>query len=129
MISSKKIDVIPIEVVYTEQTIKDLAKIKANSSVLRILARPYFKNARFIIAQLQSWIRASAVRISWVSVRDISDIEQLLNGSQYDRVIMDPGILSAVPDRLLRNPRMLLVRLQLDPASLEAARIRANVII
>jgi len=129
IISSKKIDVIPIEVVYTEQTIKDLAKIKANSAVLRILAHPYVKNARFILAQLQKWVRAPGVEISWVSVRDLSDIEPLLNGSQYDRVIMDPGILSGVPDNLVRHPRILLVRLQFNPASLEAARIRAGVII
>jgi GntR family transcriptional regulator len=129
IISSKKIDVIPIEVVYTEQTIKDLAKIKANSSVLRILAHPYVKNARFILAQLQKWVRAPGVEISWVSVRDLSDIEPLLNGSQFDRVIMDPGILSGVPENLLRHPRILLVRLQFNPASVEAARIRAGVII
>jgi DNA-binding transcriptional regulator YhcF (GntR family) len=129
LISSKKIDVIPIEVVYTEQTTKDLAKIEANSSVLRILAQPYVKNARFIIAQLQKWVKASGVKISWISIRDLSDIKQVLKGSRYDRVIMDPGILSGVPDKLLRNPRILLIRLQLNPASLEAARIRAGVII
>ena len=129
MISSKKVDVIPIEVVYTEQTIKELAKIKADSAVLRILAHPYVNNARFIMARLRNWVRAPGVEISWISIRDVSDIEQLLDGSQYDRVIMDPGILSAVPHKLLRNPRMLLVRLQLNPASLEAARVRAGVII
>jgi len=78
---------------------------------------------------LQNWVRASGVKISWISVRDLSHIKQLLNGSQYDCVIMDPGILSAVPDKLLQNPRILLVRLQLNPASLEAARIRAGVIV
>jgi DNA-binding transcriptional regulator YhcF (GntR family) len=129
MILGKKIDVIPIEVAYTKQTIKNLAKIKANSSVLRILAHPYVKNAPFIIAQLRKWVKAPGVGISWVSVRRLSDIEQLLNGSQYDRVIMDSGILSSVPDNLSRHPRILLVRLQFNPASLEAARIRACVII
>jgi GntR family transcriptional regulator len=129
MISSKSIDVIPIEVVYTEQTINDLAKIKANSSVLRILAPPYVQNAPFIIARLQNWVRAPGVTISWISVRDLSDTRQRLNGSPYDCVILDPGILSAVPDTLLRNPRTVMVRLQLSPASLEVARIRAGVII
>jgi len=129
MIPSKKIDVIPIEVANSEQTIRDLGEIKANSSVLRVLAHPYVKNARFIVAQLQNWVRAPGVKISWVSVRDLSDIEQLLNSPQYDRVIMDPGILGSVPDKILHNPRLLLVRLQLSPASLEAARIRAGVII
>jgi GntR family transcriptional regulator len=129
MISSRKIDVIPIGIVYSEQTIKDLARIKADSSVLRILAKPYVKNARFIIAQLQRWIRVPGVKISWVSVRGTSDLDQILNSSRYDRVIVDPGIVGGVPDRLLGNPQILLVRLQLDPASLEAARSRAGVIL
>jgi GntR family transcriptional regulator len=129
IIPSKKIDIIPIEVGYTEQTIKDLAKIKANSSALRILAPMYVDHAHFIIAQLQKWVRAPGVEIAWTSVRDISDFDKLLNGSQYDRIIMDPGILGRVPKKLHRNRRILLVRLQLNPASLEAARIRAGVII
>jgi DNA-binding transcriptional regulator YhcF (GntR family) len=129
IISSKMIDVIPIEVVYTEQTIEDMAKIKANSSVLRILAQPFDKNARFIIAQLQNWVSAPGVKISWISARSISNIEQLLKSSQYDRIIMDHGIWNAVPDKLLRNPRILLVRRQFSPSSLEAARIRARIII
>jgi len=130
IIASKRfVDVIPIEVVYTDQTIKDLAKIKANSSVLRILAQPYVKNARFIIAQLQKWVRAPGVEISWIPIRKLSNLDQLLNGSQYDRVILDPGILNAVPEKLLRDPRILLVRLKLNSASLEAARVRAGVII
>ncbi len=129
MISSRKIDVIPIEVAYTEQTVKELARIKANSSVLRILAQPYVKNARFIIAQLQKWIKAPGVKISWIAIRDLSDIEPLLNRSQYDCIVVDTGIVSAVPKKLLRNPRTMLVRLQLSPASLEAARILAGVII
>jgi len=129
MISSRKIDVIPIEVVYTEQTLKDLARIKAASSVLRVLAQPYVKHARFIIAHLRNWIRVPGVEISWISIQDLSDVEQLLNGSKYDRIILDPGIMSGVPERLLRNPKILLVRLRFDPASLEAARSRAGVII
>ena len=128
MIASRKIDVIPIEVAYTDQTIKELAKIKANSSVLRILAQPFVKNARFIIAQLQR-VTAPGVKISSVSISDVSDMERLLKSSQYDCIIVDPGILSAVPNSLLRNPRTLLLRLQLSPESLEAARIRAGVII
>jgi GntR family transcriptional regulator len=129
MISSKKIDVIPIEVAYTKQTIKELAKIKANSSVLRILAQPYVKNARFIVAQLKKWVKAPGVKISWVGIRDLSDIEPLSNTSQYDSIVVDPGIMSAVPNQLLRNPRTMLLRLELSPASLEAARILAGVII
>jgi hypothetical protein len=83
----------------------------------------------FIIGQLLKRVRSSGVRISWISVRDVSNFEKLLKGSQYDRVILDPGILGEVPEKLRRNPRILLVRLRLNPASLEAARIRAGVIL
>ena len=129
IISDRKIDVIPIEVVYSEQTIKQLAKIKANSSVLRILAQPYVKNARFITAQLKKWINAPGVKISWAAIRDISEMDSLFKNSQYDCIIVDPGIVSALPDKFMRNPRTMLVRLEFSPASLEAARILAGVII
>ena len=120
---------IPIEVRYTEQTIKDLARIKANSSVLRILAPAYVDNARFIVAQLQKWIKSPGISIASISVADVSSFEELLSDSQYDRILVDPGILGDIPHKLRRNPRIRLVRLQFDPESLEAARIRAGVII
>jgi DNA-binding transcriptional regulator YhcF (GntR family) len=129
IIPNKRIDVIPIEVEYTEQTIEELGRIAANSSILRILAPDYADNASFIMAQLRKRMRSSGIRISWISVRDVSNFEKLLKGSQYDRVILDPGILGEVPEKLRRNPRILLVRLRLNPASLEAARIRAGVIL
>jgi DNA-binding transcriptional regulator YhcF (GntR family) len=129
MISSRAVDVIPIEVVYTEKTIRDLAKIKAHSSVLRIFAQPFVKNARFIIAQLRKWIRATGVRIAWISTRDISNLKPFLDGTPYDRVIVDTGILNVIPESMLRNPKILLIQWKLSPESLDAARIRAGVII
>jgi DNA-binding transcriptional regulator YhcF (GntR family) len=129
LIPDKNIDLIPIEVSYTEQTIRDLARIRPNSSILRILAPAYLNHAPFIIAQLQKWVKSPGVEISSISVDAVSSFAKLLNGSRYDCVILDPGILSHVPSRLQRSRRILLVRLQLDSSSLEAARLRAGVII
>ena len=129
LIPDKKVDVIPIEVSYNEQTIKDLSRIKSNSSILRVLAPIYLDNSRFIISQLRNWVRASGVEISAISVRHISSYEKLLDGTRYDRVIVDRGVLANVPPKLQRSRRLLMVRFKLDPASLENARIRAGVII
>ncbi len=128
-IRSKKVDVIPIEVSYTEETTRNLAQIKPNSSVLRVLAPTYAGHANFIIAQLRKWIKSPGVKISAISVSDVKNFEKLLNGSAYDRIIFDLGTINDVPPNLRRNPRIMIVRLQPDPASLEAARIRAGVII
>jgi GntR family transcriptional regulator len=129
LIRDKKTDVIPIEMSYTEQTIKNLARIKSHSSVLRVLALPYIDNSHFIIEQLRKWVKSPDVEISSISVGDVSNFEKLLNGSRYDRIIVDPGIIAHVPPKLQRSPRLLMVRFRLDSASLENARIRAGVII
>lgn len=129
LIRDKKTDVIPIEVTYTEQTIKKLARIKSHSSVLRVLAPPYVDNSRFIIEQLRIWVKSPDIEISSISVDDVSNFERLLNGSRYDRIIVDPGIIANVPAKLQRSRRLLMVRFRLDSASLENARIRAGVII
>ena len=74
-------------------------------------------------------MKASGVEISSISVRDVSNFEDLLNSCQYDYILVNPGARGKVPHRLRQSPGVLLVRMQLDPASLEAARIRAGVII
>jgi GntR family transcriptional regulator len=129
LIRDKKTDVIPIEVSYTEQTIKNLARIKSHSSVLRVLALPYVDNSRFIIEQLRKWVKSPDVEISSISVGDVSNFEKLLKESRYNRIIVDPGIIGDVPPKLQRSRRLLMVRFKLDSASLENARIRAGVII
>jgi DNA-binding transcriptional regulator YhcF (GntR family) len=124
-----RIDVIPVEVRYTERTIRLLAGIKSNSSVLRILPPNFFRNAPFIIAQLRKWVRSPGIEISAISLPDERSLGKLLKSPKYDRVLVDPGILSEIPGKMRNNSRILIVRMQLDPASLETARIRAGVII
>jgi DNA-binding transcriptional regulator YhcF (GntR family) len=125
----KKIDFIPIDVIYSEETIRDLSRIKSHSRILRVLAPPYIYSSRFIISQLRNWVRASHVEISSISASDISSYEKLLDGTRYDRVIVDRGVLANVPQKLQRSRRLLMLRFRFDSASLENARIRAGVII
>lgn len=124
-----RIELIPIEIRYTQQAIRELARIKANSSALVVLPAHAMHSARFIVSQLHKWIRARGVDISWISVRKISSFEKLLNGSHYDYIIVTPGARGSVPPKLRKSSYLLLLRMELDPASLEAARIRAGVII
>ena len=124
----RTIEVIPVEVSYSEQMIKELARIRSHSSVLRVLAPHSLPNARFILAQLQKWIKAPGVEISFVSVADRS-FKKLLKSSKYDYIIVDPTLLSEIPHEVRKSRHILVVRMQLDPKSLEAARIRAGVIV
>lgn len=124
----KKIDIIPIEIRYTKQTIKALGKIKA-SSILLLLPKHAMSSARFIVEQLYKWMKYKDANISWRLVDEVADFRYLLKDSQYDRILVSPGARSKVPVELHPCSRILLLQMELDPEGLEIARIRAGVIV
>lgn len=124
----KKVDIIPIEIYYTEQTIRALEKIKA-SAILLLLPDHALPSARFIVEQLHKWMKSKNTVISWKGVNEVADFKALLNDSQYDRILVSPGARNKVPGVHQRSSRILLLQMDLDPAGLETARIRAGVII
>jgi GntR family transcriptional regulator len=123
----KTIEVIPVEIRYSDEMIKELDRIRPRSSVLRIVPAHFLPYTDFIRAQMQKWIKASEVEISLLSLADRS-FQKSLKGSNYDPIIVDPSLLSEIPSEMQKNRHILIVRLQLDRKSLEAARIRAGVI-
>jgi GntR family transcriptional regulator len=123
----KTIDIIPIEIYYTEQTIKALAKIKA-SSILVLLPNQAIASARFIVGQLHRWMKGRDVNISWIDIKEVTDFKRLLNGSQYDRILVSPGAWNRVPVEWRQNSRIFPLQMDLNPEALEIARIRAGVI-
>ena len=124
----RKIDIIPIEICYAEQTIKALEKIKS-SSILVLFPNHAISSARFIVEQLHKWMKCKDANISWRPVDEVADFRHLLKGSQYDRILVSPGARSRVPVELHHSSRILLLQMQLDPEGLEIARIRAGVIV
>jgi DNA-binding transcriptional regulator YhcF (GntR family) len=124
----RKIDIISIEICYSEQTIRALEKIKA-CSILLLLPDHAVPSARFIVEQLHKWMKCKDANMSWMAVNKVEDFKRLLNDSQYDRILVSPGARNRVPGAHLRSPRLLLLQMDLDPAGLETARIRAGVII
>jgi DNA-binding transcriptional regulator YhcF (GntR family) len=124
----RKIDIIPIEICYAEQTVKALEKIRS-SSILVLFPNHAISSARFIVEQLQKWMKCKDANISWMSVDKVADFRQLLNDSQYDRILVSPGARSKVPVKLHHSSRILLLQMELDSEGLEIARIRAGVIL
>ena len=124
----REIDIIPIEICYTKQTIRALEKTSA-SSIIVVLPDHAVPSARFIVEQLHQWMKCKDANISWIAVSEAPDFQQFLNDSQYDRILVTPGARSKVPAELRHNSRILLLQMELDPEDLEIARIRAGVIV
>ena len=128
ILRGKKIDVIPIEIAYTEHTIRALGKIKG-SSILLLLPNHAIPSARFMVEQLHKLVKCKDIDISWMVVSDVTDFKKLLNDPKYDRILISPGARSKVPVELLQSPHLLPLQMDLDPEDLEIARIRAGVIV
>jgi GntR family transcriptional regulator len=124
----RKIDIIPIEIYYSKQTIRSLAKIKA-SSILVLLPDHAVSSAHFIVEQLYKWMKYRDAKISWIAVNEVADLKQLLKDSRYDRILVSPGAWNRVPVQLRQSSRILQLQMELDSEDLEIARIRAGVIV
>jgi DNA-binding transcriptional regulator YhcF (GntR family) len=129
LLSRGKSAVIPIEVRVSEQTIKLLAQVKPNSSLLIIHMPQPSHRAKFIVAQLKKLVKTPGVKFSSISCRDIPSFQELLNSSQYDYFLVGPGVRGEVPSDLRQHPRILQIYPELDSASLEAARVRVGVVV
>jgi hypothetical protein len=129
MISRNKSDVIPIEVCSSELTTEMLEKVKPNSSVV-VIHRPQLSHSvQFILAGIRRLLEPKGIQISSCSVRDAADFRKLVGEAKYDYYIAGPLVRGEVPPEMRRDPHILQIEAQLDPASLELARIRAGVII
>lgn len=123
----KRMDIIPIEICYTEQTIRALGRIRA-ATILVLLPKHAAPSARFIVEQLHKWMRCKNADIDWVAVHEASDFKQLLDDSKYDRILVSPGARNIMPGELRRRSRIHHLQMDFVPEALETARIRAGII-
>jgi len=124
-----KSDVIPIEVLSSEQTNPIFAKVRPGSSVLVLhLPQPRHR-IKFILAGMRNVPEADGIAMSACAVRNMAHFREIVKRSSYDYYIVGPGLRGEVPHEMRQNPRILQINLQFDPASLEAARILAGVVV
>jgi GntR family transcriptional regulator len=128
MLSRNKSDVIPVEL-RSYQTGELFEKIKANSSVM-VVHRPQPSHSlQFILAPLHKELEPRGVHLSSREIRDMDHFRKLLRDTQFDYYLVGPAARTEVPPETRADPRILQMLTQLDPASLELARIRAGVIL
>jgi GntR family transcriptional regulator len=129
LLRGKKSAAIPVKVRASEQTIKLLSEIKPNASVLLIHLPQPSHRLHYMIEQLKKLVKSPGVKISSMSIHEVSSFSELLNSFQYDYYLVGPGVRGEVPHEMRQNPRILQINPQLDPTSLETARIKAGVVI
>jgi GntR family transcriptional regulator len=129
LLPRNKSDVIPIELRTLSQIEKDLKKIRSNSSVMVVHRPQPLHNIQFILAPLRIELEPRGIQLSSYAIRDTSAFRELVKESRHDYYLVGPGAWPDVPPDLRQDSRIIQLGVQLDPASLEAARVRAGVII
>ncbi len=129
MLPRNKSDAIPIELHSSEPAMRTIEKIKPNSSVLVLYMPQPSHQVQFILAGVKKLMEPRDIRITSCAVRGMSHFRELLSRSEYDYYFVGPAARGEVPPEMRNDPRILQIHPQLDPASLETARIRAGVII
>jgi GntR family transcriptional regulator len=125
----KKPTIIPIEVRYSEKTVRRLQQIGSDDSVLLVLLPQPSNRARFFVSQVKQLIKSPGIKVNVAFVRDKTDFRNLLKVSPNDHYIIGPGACGEIPHDLRQDPHIVQLNPQPDPASLEIARIRAGVVI
>jgi DNA-binding transcriptional regulator YhcF (GntR family) len=127
--SGKRSTVISIEVRVSARTINLLADIKPDSSVVLVHQPQPAHRLHYMIEQMRKLVKSPGVNVHSISIRKIPNFGKLLSSSKYDYYLIGPGVRGEVPHEHRQNPRVLQIDPQLDPTSLESARIRAGVVI
>lgn len=129
MLPKNKSAVIRIEEQAWNEDTRFLEKIRENSSVLFLhLPQPVFR-VHFIVTNLREMLASRGIRVDSAPVRNMKTFRERIRSTRYDYYIVGPAARGMIPPEMQQDPRILPIRPQLDPASLEAARIRAGVII
>jgi hypothetical protein len=129
MLPRNKSDAIPIELNSVGPAVLTVEKIKPNSSVLVLYMPQPAHRVQFILAGVKRLMEPRNIKIFSCPVRSMSQVRELLNKSEYDYYYVGPAARGEVPPEFRNDSRVLQVHTQLNPASLETARIRAGVII
>jgi GntR family transcriptional regulator len=129
MLPRYKSDVIPVEVVNSEQITKAYDKIKPNSSMVAVHLPQPAHRIGFILSEMKKMTEPRGIKLSSCPVKNAAEFRKLVKNSEYDYYFVGAGVRGEVPPEMWQDPRILQVIPELNPASLEAARIRAGVII
>jgi hypothetical protein len=92
-----RIDIITIEICYTEQKIGALGKIKADSSILILIPNYAVRSDHIIVEQLYKWMKGKEAKLSWIAASEAVDFRHFLNSSQYDRILVRASARNKVP--------------------------------
>lgn len=129
LVGHQRVDVIPLSLVFTEETQAVLKEIPAGGTMLLVSDDRDQAAATFLLDSYKSMVGDASIKVVLMLHSEVKSPMTLVNSKKYDRVIFSNVLWEKLPEKVRESPKVARPHLSIDMASLESVRMRIGVIL
>ena len=129
IVKNRRIEVIPLGLVFTEEAIADFSRLPRNSSVCFIFDNLDYPWLQLIVEPYKQLLTRPSVQFTAQPFSKVKNIARFVQSGRYTRVVVSNRLWENLPESVRKLRGITRPQLHIDPASLEDARIKAGVIV
>lgn len=130
LFGNRHVDVIPLSLRFSAAMKNEFRHIPAGCEVTLVLEDSDFPTLSLILdSYRKQQLVGSSVKLSSLRLSQIRDLRRLVQSKRFAKMIFSNRVWDKLPDNIRKHPRVTHPKMEIDPSSLENARIRAGVIL
>ncbi len=129
IISRKRIDVIPLSLIFTPEMKETFRRLPSNANVVLAVSDSDYPSLALILEEYRKILVDPSVKMTARPISQIPDPARFVKSKNYQLVIFSNRIWDEIPEKVKKMPRVTRPMMDIDLASLESIRIRAGVVI
>ncbi len=128
VIKGSGIDVLPISLKFTDETVREFRRFPHESSVVLILDDNDYPSISLMLEPYQK-IMDSSVKLTAMPISKVSNLPRFVNSKKFDKVIISNRLWEKIPEEVQKNEQVTRPMMEVDLSSLESVRIAAGVVV
>lgn len=129
IVGERKVDVIPLSLVFSQETRDQLQAIPFNGRMVLVTDDRDFAAATFLLDSYKAMISDPSITVSLMRMSEVKSPMKLVQSPKNDMVIFSNLLWEDLPPNVKESPKVLRPHLTIDIASLESVRMRIGVIL
>jgi DNA-binding transcriptional regulator YhcF (GntR family) len=121
--------IIPLGLVFAPKMVAEFSKFPRNSSVLFVFDDQDYPALQLIMQPYKQILTDPSVIFTAKPLSKIRDLRALVKSARYRRVVISNRLWENIPEEIRHLPRVTRPQMEIDPSSLETARLEAGVIV
>lgn len=129
IVNGRHIEVIPVGLSFTAETVAEFSKLRRGTSVLLIFDERDQPVQRLITSTFKQLLSDPSVKFRATSIDRVKDLGALARSGRYTKLVISNRLWEQLPHTVRRLPAITRLHLEIDLPSLERARLKAGVIV